>query len=184
MQEALATVETTVTTGWLEGVYRDHSAAVLQAAYRVTGSVEDAEDVLQTVFARLAGRPDPPDLSRGALPYLRRAATNAALDIVQSRHARTSTPLDLAPARYSSDTAPTQERQQHGRELASALRAAISRLNRRQAEIFVLKYFEELDHRSIADLLGTSPGTVAVTLHRVRSRLAEDLKSLIGGNDD
>ena len=56
----------------------------------------DAEDVLQTVFARLANRAEPPDLTGGALPYLRRAATNAALDIVQSKRARTSVAFDGA----------------------------------------------------------------------------------------
>ena len=35
---------------WLETIYRDEATTVLQAAYRVTGNVDDAEDVLQTVF--------------------------------------------------------------------------------------------------------------------------------------
>ncbi|MFP3942206.1 MAG: RNA polymerase sigma factor, partial [Thermoanaerobaculia bacterium] len=37
----------------LEEVFRAHAADVLRAAYRVTGSLSDAEDVLQTVFLRL-----------------------------------------------------------------------------------------------------------------------------------
>ena len=184
VQEALATLEPDRTPSWLEGVYRQHGEAVVRTAYRVTGSVADAEDVLQTVFVRLANRQDPPDLSRGALPYLRRAATNAALDVVQSRYARTTFALEESSQRVTSDTAPTQERLQQSREVARELRVALARLNRRQAEIFILKYFEDMDHRSIAELLGTTPGTVAVTLHRVRSRLSEDLKPLIGGNDD
>src|SRR2546430_9865113 len=38
----------------LEAVFRAHHARVLQAAYRVTGSMADAEDVAQSVFLRLA----------------------------------------------------------------------------------------------------------------------------------
>ena len=49
---------------------------------------------LQTVFFRLARRTEPPDFADGALPYLRRAATNAALDIVQSKRAKTSVTFD------------------------------------------------------------------------------------------
>jgi RNA polymerase sigma factor (sigma-70 family) len=184
VQEALATLEPDRPIRWLEGIYRQHGEAVVRAAYRVTGSLDDAEDVLQTVFVRLANRPDPPDLSRGALPYLRRAATNAALDVVQSRYARSTFALESSPQRATSDTAPTQERLQQSREVARELRVAIARLPRRQAEIFILKYFEDMDHRSIAELLGTTPGTVAVTLHRVRSRLAANLEPLIGGNND
>jgi RNA polymerase sigma-70 factor (ECF subfamily) len=192
LQHALATDMPERSIDWLESIYRDHAAAVVQTAYRVTGNVADAEDVLQTVFVRLAKREQPPDLSRGALPYLRRAATNAALDVVQARRTRSQTPLESAAPGATADPAPTQERIQLGRQIADELRAAIARLNRRQAEIFILKYFEDLDHRRIAEQLGTSPGTVAVTLHRVRSRLAIELSSLIpgagrghvGGKDD
>ncbi len=63
LEAALATSEP-ATAHWLEPIYRDHSAVVLQTAYRVTGNAADAEDVLQTVFIRLARRADPPDLSR------------------------------------------------------------------------------------------------------------------------
>ena len=63
---------------WLETIYREDAKVVLQAAYRVTGSADDAEDVLQTVFTRLANRKSPPDFSTGSRAYLHRAATNAA----------------------------------------------------------------------------------------------------------
>ena len=39
----------------LEQLFRAHQSLVLKAAYRVTGRMSDAEDVLQTVFLRLAG---------------------------------------------------------------------------------------------------------------------------------
>ena len=52
VEAALAKPETT-DPGWLEAIYREDATVVLQTAYRVTGRIEDAEDVLQTVFARL-----------------------------------------------------------------------------------------------------------------------------------
>jgi RNA polymerase sigma-70 factor (ECF subfamily) len=167
---------------WLEPIYREHSSAVIQAAYRVTGNAQDAEDVLQTVFIRLARRSDPPDLSGGALPYLRRAATNAALDIVQSKRARTSVVFDGGHEATSSDPAPSADDLLHGRQLHDRLRQAVAGLNRRAAEVFTLRYFEGLDNRSIAEALGTSPGTVAVTLHRTRERLKAELGPLMRGD--
>ena len=59
-------------------------------------------------------------------------------------------------------------------------REAISRLNPNAAEIFVLKYFHDLGNNEIAELLGTSPGTVAVTLHRTRTRLQSEIESIYG----
>jgi RNA polymerase sigma-70 factor (ECF subfamily) len=168
-------------TGWLEPLYREHAKAVIQTAYRVTGNAEDAEDVLQTVFIRLARRRTPPDFSGGPLPYLRRAATNAALDIVQSKRVKTSVPFDGVGEALTRDPAPSPDSLQHGRELQRHLREAITHLSRRSAEVFTLRYFEGLDNKSIAAALGTSPGTVAVTLHRVREKLRTEMAPLLGG---
>jgi RNA polymerase sigma-70 factor (ECF subfamily) len=165
---------------WLEPIYRSHAREVLQAAYRVTGNPDDAEDVLQTVFLRLARMEVTPDFSKGAGAYLRRAATNAALDLVQSRYAKSSTPIDGITNPLSSDDA-GPERRHFSVELQGLLRRAIAKLGARGAEVFVLKYFEGMDNRSIAQLLDTTPGTVAVTLHRTRSRLMDELASYLGG---
>ena len=180
MQAVIA--ETTNPMEWLEPIYREHSRAVIQAAYRVTGSAEDAEDVLQTVFTRLARRSDPPDLSGGALPYLRRAATNAALDIVQSKRVKTSVPFEGVGEAVTPDPSPEPDSVYHGRELQQHLREVVAGLSRRSAEIFTMRYFEGLDNRAIAAALDTSPGTVAVTLHRVREKLKDQLAPLLGGS--
>jgi len=179
--QAVIANTTTDPTEWLDPIYREHSRAVIQAAYRVTGNAEDAEDVLQTVFFRLARRAAPPDFSGGALPYLRRAATNAALDIVQSKRVKTSVTFDGVGEAVTPDTAPRPDSIQHGREIHRLLREAVSRMSRRSAEVFTLRYFEGLDNKSIAAALDTSPGTVAVTLHRVREKLKAEMAPLLGG---
>ena len=69
----------------LEMLFREHGPLVFRTAYRVTGRTADAEDVLQTVFLRLATRPDPGNLGREPRAYLHRAAVNGALDLVRSR---------------------------------------------------------------------------------------------------
>jgi RNA polymerase sigma-70 factor (ECF subfamily) len=179
---ALARSEPSPAGHWLEPIYRRHAAAVIRTAYRVTGSASDAEDVLHTVFERLARRVDPPDLSRGAAAYLRRAATNAALDLVQSRANRSTTALEAAPYAAIADPTPGPDRLHQARDLARLLREALATMSRRQAEIFVLRYLEDLDNQGIATLLGTTPGTVAVTLHRIRERLAAELAPHLGGS--
>lgn len=166
---------------WLETIYRENAGIVMQAAYRVTGSSQDAEDVLQTVFTRLARRSDKPDFAASPKAYLHRAGTNAALDIVQSRRARSGVSLEETPEITHRDPAPEPERRQLGRELHDQLREALTRVNRRGAEIFVLRYFEGLDNTEIAEYFGTTANTIAVTLHRVRERIKEDMAPLIGG---
>ena len=180
VEAALAHPETQG-TGWLETIYREDASAVLQTAYRVTGNTDDAEDALQTVFARLANRAHPPDFSTGSRAYLRRAATNAALDIVQSRYARSGVSLELTGEDVGRDPGPSPDRQHHGRQLQQHLRRALSKISRRGAEIFTLRYFEGLDNTEIAEQLGTSTNTVAVTLHRARARLKDEMDEFMGG---
>src|SRR5712692_6077942 len=80
----------------LEEVFRAHQACVLKAAYRVTGSMTDAEDVSQSVFLRLArGTVDPARISN-LQSYLHRSAVNAALDLIRSRGHREVVPVETA----------------------------------------------------------------------------------------
>lgn len=179
--EAALVNQPTEAGGWLESIYREHGRMVLQAAYRVTGSAADAEDVLQTVFTRLAGRNESPDFTTGSSAYLRRAATNAALDIVQSRFARSGVSLEVSDEGIHRDSGPTPDRLHLGRELHEHLRRCLAKLSRRGAEIFALRYFEGLGNDEIANLLETTPGTVAVTLHRARTRLKTEMAPYMGG---
>jgi len=180
VEAALGNPETQ-TAGWLETIYREDATVVLQTAYRVTGNADDAEDALQTVFTRLANRDGPPDFSTGSRAYLRRAATNAALDIVQSRYVRSGVSLEVTGEDVERDPGPAPDRQHHGRQLQQQLRRALSKISRRGAEIFTLRYFEGLDNTEIAEQLGTSTNTVAVTLHRARARLKEEMGQFMGG---
>src|SRR5689334_13568980 len=69
----------------LEELFREHYQLVYRTAYSVTGSTEDAEDVLQSLFVRLLGRGFPPDLRKNPKGYLYRAAFNLSLNILRSR---------------------------------------------------------------------------------------------------
>src|SRR5215469_4815118 len=80
----------------LEAVFRAHHARVLQAAYRVTGSMADAEDAAQSVFLRLARGDIDARRVTHLESYLRRAAVNAALDLLRTRRDRESVPVEAA----------------------------------------------------------------------------------------
>ena len=48
------------------------------------------------------------------------------------------------------------------------------------AEIFALHYFEGYSNPEIASLLDLSAAGIAVTLHRARTRLEEEVRSFMG----
>jgi RNA polymerase sigma-70 factor (ECF subfamily) len=156
----------------LEQLFREHHVLVFRTAYRVTGNASDAEDVLQTVFLRLAGRdPSAPALENSA-NYLRRAAVNAALDVVRSRRAECVELIDHLPP----DSA-----QADRRELQDCLRRAMARLSSEAAEVFALRFLEGHSNREIAQMLGASQVWVAVTVYRARQRLQGEIRSYLGG---
>jgi RNA polymerase sigma-70 factor (ECF subfamily) len=169
--------------GPLERLWREHAPAVYRAAHRITGNPADAEDVLQTVYLRLARRSGP-ELGPDAGGYLHRSAVNAALDVVRSRQRAGWAPLEdleAAGKLTGSGSAASEfepEREQRLKRLRRALRTALSRLSPRSAEIFALRHFEGLTYQQIAEATGNSSGLVAVLLHRTRARLKKELVSL------
>jgi len=147
----------------LEQMYREHHSMVFRTAYRVTGSPADAEDVLQTVFLRVARRE--PKIENPE-SYLRRSAVNAALDLVRARHESAAIELDRLPGRGQHEQG----------ELRENLRRALATLPERTAEMFALRFFEGMTNPEVAKAMGLSQVVVAVTLHRTRRKLQKLLK--------
>jgi RNA polymerase sigma-70 factor, ECF subfamily len=156
----------------LEGLFQAHHRSVFGTAYRITGNAADAEDVLQTVFLRLAGRDRAAPRLESSASYLRRAAINAALDVLRARRAEDRVPLD--------DSQPDPG-QPDSSDLRDFLRRSLARLTPAAAEVFVLRFFEGHSNREIARLLGMSQVRVAVTVHRARRRLQKEISLYLGG---
>jgi RNA polymerase sigma-70 factor (ECF subfamily) len=158
----------------LSQLFGEHHRRILMAAYRITGSMADAEDVAQGIFLRLAKTRGPVITNAGS--YLYRAAINASLDMLRQRKVALTDSLEEAAGIASTGSSP--ETEASGRQLGESLRLAISELPPRAAEMFTLRYLEDLDNREIATLLHTSQAVVAVTLHNARSRLKKRLSEL------
>ena len=180
MAAAIENIKVTQAFPQLEEVFRAHQVCVLKAAYRITGSMADAEDVSQSVFLRLArGIVDPSRISN-LQSYLQKSAVNAALDLVRSRGHREVVPVETADD-IQADSSVSPERAHSSLELKNWLRRELATLNPRAAEMFVLRYLEGLDNPEIARTMNTSQAVVAVTLFRARARLKKSLRSFRKG---
>jgi RNA polymerase sigma-70 factor (ECF subfamily) len=156
----------TTEPAWFAELYERHYDAVFRAALRVTGNPADAEDVLQTVFLRVlaqgrdAGSAPPP------AAYFRRAAVNAAVDLLRRRAVRADSAFD--------DQAPHAAVQPPSL-LKEQLRRAIATLERDDAALFLLRHVEGLSIEELAGMFQLEKNNVSVRLHRVRHRLQEEL---------
>ena len=164
----------------LGALFRNHYKGMFRVAYRITGSPNDAEDVLQTVFVRLTPGWSNRDLSPNPRGFLYRAAINASLDLLRRRKRTNAVSLDVLDFDQSSKTkVANAEDQLVDSELRELVRQAIAKLEGRAATAFVLRYYEGYDNARIAEVLGTSQMVVAVTLHRARTRLRKEIGSYL-----
>jgi len=165
-------------TSELYDLFRAQHTRVIRAAYRITGSMSDAEDVAQNVFLRIAQQ----GVCRSAIEnpdsYVYRAAINGALDLLRKRQRESAVPIDDAD--FLSGSVPI-DRATEAREMVEMLRSSLSRLSPRAAEMFVLRYVEDRDLAEIAHLMSTSRAVVAVMLHRTRARLRQEFQARTRG---
>ena len=166
LQSALAEERVIAIPGEFDRIFRAYHGLVFRTAYRITGNAADAEDVSQTVFFRLFRRTAQADVLENEESYLRRAAINAALDVIRSRQSDRTVELpDLAAEPAHDDP----------RELRQALGLALAHLKPQSAEIFALRFLEGFSNPQIARMLGISRVLVAVIVHRTRQQLRKQL---------
>jgi RNA polymerase sigma factor (sigma-70 family) len=158
----------------LESAFDAHHALIFRVAYRMTGNAHDAEDVLQTVFLRLASRDARSAGIENAESYLRCAAVHASLNLLELR-SRKDVPLEgiSEPAGRGISFGAQ-------RDLSEVLRLAIGKLDRRSAEMFALRFIEGHSNPEIAEMYSVSTLVVAVTLHRARKQLQKDIREMGG----
>src|SRR5690349_12211565 len=124
--------------------FRQHYALIYRTAYGVTGSSEDAEDVLQTIFVRLLGRQFPPDLKKNPRAYLYRAAVNVSLNVIRSKRRETQlVTLDVADM----GTATVSD---FNEEIRKQLLEAVSQLSTSAVEVLILRYVHDYTDSQIA----------------------------------
>jgi RNA polymerase sigma-70 factor (ECF subfamily) len=158
-----------------EDLFNEHAQLVYRTAYGVTGSHEDAEDVLQTIFVRLMRREFSPDLVRNPRAYLYRAAVNLSLDTLKTR--RRHVLVDAAEL----PEIPVPAAEPVGDDHHRRLYRAIAELKPEAAQILILRYVHGKSDAEIAALLGMSRGAIALRLFRSRARLRTLLRTHLRG---
>jgi RNA polymerase sigma-70 factor, ECF subfamily len=146
-------------------VVRENSAMIFGVAWRMLGHASDAEDVVQEVFAE-AYRTSKGKKIVCWTAFLRKIAACRALDALRQRKR-----FEPLPSEGISSMVAEPAMVAVSRELEARLQNALRELPGREAEVFCLRYFEDLPYREIADALEISPTAVSTALNQARSRL-------------
>jgi len=153
-----------------EELYRQHARRLFNLVLRMTGSPEDAEDLLQEVFLQ-AHRKLASFRGDSALgTWLYRLAMNHCLDHLRGRRAK----MDRSTESLDADDA--LEPPAHSPTVPVAvsridLERAIAALSDGYRAAFLLHDVEGFEHREIAAILGVSEGTSKSQVHKARLRL-------------
>ena len=151
----------------LSQLYDRYAGTVFGMARRILRRIEDAEEVVQDVFAQIwrdAKRYE--DARATVAGWVVMLARTRAIDRLRARNARPDQAAgvapDLAPALASAERSP--EAATISAEAARDIRSALQALSAAQRTLVELAYYEGLTHAEIAERTGIPLGTVKTRL--------------------
>jgi RNA polymerase sigma factor (sigma-70 family) len=170
-----------------EEFFREHEKPVLRTAYLITGSKQQAEDIMQSVFLSAWKFRSSYDPAKGKpSTWLHRIVVNQCSNAMKKPGLK---PSSLDDCEQVEDMEPKPEEALLARDERRRLTEAISAMPEKYRAILVLHYFNDLTCRDIAVLLKLPVGTVQWRLNQAlkiaRNKLREyaDI-SKRGGKDE
>lgn len=156
----------------IEGLFDSHYVSLVRLAAAVLRDPFWAEDVVQDCFARLQVRWASLHDSGRALAYLRQSVINTALTELRRRRVRSVVVVEReSVVPRAEDVALSALRN-------SELLEAVALLPRRQREVTLLRFLNELSIVETAAVLGISPGAVTASQNRALGALRKRLGGL------
>jgi RNA polymerase sigma-70 factor (ECF subfamily) len=158
-------------TQWFTVELAPHEPALRAYLHGLVGP-SDIDDIVQETYARLlrARERGPVEHPRGLLFA---TARNAARDLFRRRATANTIPITEMVESRVFDSAPNAAETASRQQETDLLATAIAELPPRCREILVLRKFENLSHREIAEKLGISVHTVEVQLTKALHRCEE-----------
>ena len=153
----------------LENLYDEYAHMLFRYAVTLLGNSEDAEDVVQEVFTRIAQQINHVRRVENPKPYLFTATRNAAFSLLRSRQRRTLLTEAICADLLTSPNVHTPE--------TLLVCQTFTELPVDQREVLVLKVFEAMTFKQIADVVGSSLNTVASRYRYAIEKLRQSMEA-------
>jgi RNA polymerase sigma-70 factor, ECF subfamily len=161
----------------LKEIFDQYQKKVYRIAYGVVRHREDALDIVQEVFIKLYRSIRSFEGKSNFYTYLYRMALNTAIDHSRKKEKAPPLSLDAEDAfQPAEDSERGADRLLLKKEMEDHLRKAIDKLPPDQKKVILLREVEELSYQEIAEVTGSSIGTVMSRLHYARKKLQEMLR--------
>jgi RNA polymerase sigma-70 factor (ECF subfamily) len=165
-------------------IYRRHGRGIFNYALRLIGDYQWAEEILQETFLRAYARSETFKEGARVSTWLYRIAMNLCYDHLRSPRNRPKVSLSARPA-GSEDQTSLVDRMETGEpgpgervealEVGAIVRAAVSELPDKERNVLILRHYEGLKFREIAEVTGLTTRTVQNCLRRAREKLSRSL---------
>jgi RNA polymerase sigma-70 factor (ECF subfamily) len=164
----------------LDELFRRYRQPAYRVAFRLLGNEADALDAVQEGFIKALTHLQGFQGRSSFKTWLLRVVSNAALDLGRQRGRRETLSLDATPVGDGRGGEAVHERllsvDESGlglerADLRSQLDAALATLSGPQRQAFVLYADAGLSYREVAEVMGTSIGTVMSRLYYARQKL-------------
>src|SRR4051812_23471737 len=162
-----------------------HSRAVYRLAHRMTGSPQDAEDVVQETFLKAYRQLGRFESRANFGTWLHRIAVNCSIDLIRSRPHREAghdaADLEQLGADGGADAAsrPSPERLMLSTEVQDRVHAAMSALSPMERAAFVLRHFEGRSIEEIGQALGLKSNAAKHSIFRAVKKMRVALEPLV-----
>lgn len=173
-----------------EGLVARFQGRVFGLARRITGQLQDAEDVVQQTFLSVIEHIQDFREESQVAAWILRIAANHALKILRKRRGLPTVSLDAGGDEESYAHVPhpefiaqwrdNPEDLVHQAETKQLLDSSLAELSEKYRIVFVLRDIEGLSIKETAELLGISEANVKIRLLRARLLLREKLTRVLG----
>jgi RNA polymerase sigma-70 factor, ECF subfamily len=153
-------------------LYRKQVAAL---AYRIVGDYDEAADIAQAVFLKMAGNIWRYDQHKKFYTWLYRITVNASIDHLRKHRRHKHESLDSFSESLETPTS-NPEHLLRQKQLNGYIAEAAQTLNLKQRSAFILRDVEGCQVDDVAQIMNMPEATVRWYLHRARTRIKKELQ--------
>ena len=160
-------------------IYKDR---LFRVSYCILHNADEAEDIVQDVFVKMYKNLNKFRRQSSIYTWLYRITVNLSCNRIRSKKTRPQSSLneivdDKKYVKIMTDPKRTPEQKLMRSQTQDAIIEAIKTLSPKLQEVIIMRYYNEMDYKEIADMLNVNMGTIKSRLFAAREILKKNINA-------